>query len=173
MQLAEIDETAVRPGGSHRLRLIRPDNPYVALGLAVNHLMIKPAFANLRFGDWSRILVGQINRGHYYLVIDEKNQIQGFLGWGFTTSDKAEAWVTGGAVLSYEDSRCGDCLIINAWAASSNDVSRLLRDAARRIGQGKQAVYFKRHYKNGATRPVRLNANAFVEQHIERTERVG
>jgi hypothetical protein len=39
------------------LRVFRPKNPYVALGLAVNHLMTKPAFANLRFGDWSRILV--------------------------------------------------------------------------------------------------------------------
>jgi hypothetical protein len=36
----------------------------------VAHLMLKPAFARLRFGDWSWVLVGQINRGHYYLVID-------------------------------------------------------------------------------------------------------
>ena len=43
------------------LKVFRPQNPYVALGLAVNHLMTKPAFANLRFGDWSRILTGQIN----------------------------------------------------------------------------------------------------------------
>ena len=48
------------------LRLFRPGSPYVALGLVVNHLLTKPAFANLRFGDWSRILVGQINRRHYY-----------------------------------------------------------------------------------------------------------
>ena len=47
------------------LKVFRPQSPYVALGLAVNHLMTKPAFANLRFGDWSRILVGQINRKHY------------------------------------------------------------------------------------------------------------
>ena len=47
------------------LRLFRPDSPpAVALGLAVNHLMTKPAFAQLSFGDWSRILVGQINRKH-------------------------------------------------------------------------------------------------------------
>jgi hypothetical protein len=41
------------------LKMFRPQNLYVALGLAVNHLMTKPAFANLRFGDWSRILVGR------------------------------------------------------------------------------------------------------------------
>src|SRR5436190_24108557 len=51
------------------LRVFRPDNPYVALGLAVNHLMTKPAFAARRFGEWSRILVGQINRKHYYFVV--------------------------------------------------------------------------------------------------------
>ncbi len=56
------------------LRVFRPDNSYVALGLAVNHLMTKPAFAALRFGEWSRILVGQINRKHYYFVIDARNR---------------------------------------------------------------------------------------------------
>jgi hypothetical protein len=32
--------------------------------------MTKQAFATLRFGDWSRILVGQINRKHYYFAVD-------------------------------------------------------------------------------------------------------
>ena len=58
------------------LRLFRPQNPYVALGLAANHLMTKPAFANLRFGDWSRILVGQINRKHYCFAVAGNNQIR-------------------------------------------------------------------------------------------------
>jgi hypothetical protein len=53
-------------------------------------------------------------------------------------------------------------------AASSPEAGRLLRDAVRRIGLGKQAVYFKRHYKDGTTRPIRLSANAFVEKHLER-----
>jgi hemolysin-activating ACP:hemolysin acyltransferase len=140
----------------------------VALGLAVTHLMVQPAFANLRFGDWSRVLVGQINRRHYYFAIDEKKQTQGFLGWALTTKDTAEAWLAGRAALSYEDSRDGDCVIINAWSANSPEAGRLLRDAARRIGLGKQAVYFKRHYKDGTTRPMRLSANAFVEKHLER-----
>jgi hemolysin-activating ACP:hemolysin acyltransferase len=155
------------------LRVIQLDNPYLALGLAVNYLMVKPAFAKLQFGDWSRILVGQINRGHYYFAIDEKNQIQGFLGWALAATDKAEAWVTGRAGLSYEDSQEGDCLLINAWAANSPEVGRLLRDAARRIGRGKKTVYFKRHYKDGTTRPMRLNVNAFVEQHLERAGHAG
>ncbi len=150
---------------------VQLDNPYVALGLAVSHLMGKPAFANLRFGDLSRALVGQVNRKHYCFVVDEKNHVQGFLGWALTTRDRAEAWVTGRAALSYEDSRDGDCLVINAWAASSREVGRLLRDAARRIGRGKQAVYFKRHYRDGRTRPMRLLAGRFVQRHLEKTGR--
>jgi hemolysin-activating ACP:hemolysin acyltransferase len=77
------------------LKVFRPQNPYVALGLAVNHLMTKSAFANLRFGDWSRILVGQINRKHYCFAVDGNNQIQGFIGWAVTSKEKAEAWVEG------------------------------------------------------------------------------
>jgi hemolysin-activating ACP:hemolysin acyltransferase len=168
MQLASSGETATQSSGASTLRLVQTDNPYVALGLAVTHLMVQPAFAKLGFGDWSRILVGQINRRHYYFAIDEKKQVQGFLGWALTTNDKAEAWLAGRAALSYEDSRDGDCVIINAWSARSPEAGRLLRDAVRRIGLGKQAVYFKRHYKDGTTRPMRLNANAFVEKHVER-----
>jgi hemolysin-activating ACP:hemolysin acyltransferase len=151
------------------LRVFRPDSPYVALGLAVNHLMTKPAFAALRFGEWSRILVGQINRKHYYFVVDAKNQIQGFVGWAVTSRDKAEAWVEGRGGLSYEDSHGGDCIIFNAWAASSGKVNRfLLQQVARKIMVGKETVYFKRHYKDGTTRPVRLNVNDFVAGHLER-----
>jgi hemolysin-activating ACP:hemolysin acyltransferase len=169
MQPGDRVERTSQAGGSSGLRLLQPKNPYVALGLAVSHLMGKPAFAKLRFGDWSRILVGQINRGHYYFAIDQNNHTKAFLGWALTTSEKAEAWVTGRAGLSYEDSREGDCLIINAWSASSPEANRLLLDAARSIGRGKQAVYFKRHYKDGSVRPTRIDTN--VEQAPEKAER--
>lgn len=149
--------------------MFRPESPYVALGLAVNHLMTKPAFANCRFGDWSRILVGQINRKHYYFVVDAKNQIQGFLGWALTTKDVAEAWVEGRGGLSYEQSLQGDCIVFNAWAASSLKVNRFLLGEARKIIDGKDTVYFKRHYRDGSTRPARLRVNDFVAQHLQRS----
>jgi hypothetical protein len=98
------------------IQVFRPDNPYVALGLAVNHLMTMPAFANLRFGEWSRVLVGQINREHFCFVADDKNQIRGFLGWALTSKEHAEAWVQGRGGLSYKDSLHGDCVIFNAPA---------------------------------------------------------
>lgn len=90
------DETPVVPAEPReKLRVFRTKDPYIALGLAVSHLMTKPAFAKLPFGDWSRILTGQINRKHYYFAVDSKNQIQGFIGWALTSKEKAEAWVEG------------------------------------------------------------------------------
>ena len=150
------------------LRVMRPDNPYVALGLAVNFLMTKPAFAQLRFGEWSRILVGQINRKHFCLVVDGTNQVQGLLGWALTTRDKAEAWVEGRGELSFEDSKAGDCILFNAWASSSGEVNRVLLHEARKVAHGGQTIYFKRHYKDGSTRPVRLSVTEFIGQHLER-----
>ena len=50
--------------------------------MAVNHLMTKPAFAQLKFGEWSRILVGQINRKHYCFIIDEQQTDPGLSGLG-------------------------------------------------------------------------------------------
>jgi hemolysin-activating ACP:hemolysin acyltransferase len=150
------------------LKLFRPQNPYMALGLAVNHLMTKPAFAKLRFGDWSRILTGQINRNHYYFAVDGKNQIQGFIGWAVASKAKAEAWVEGRGGLSFEDSLQGDCVIFNAWAASTPAANRFLVEQAREIIAGKDTVYFKRHYKDGSTRPVRLPVNDFVAHHLAR-----
>jgi len=160
--------SAVPSASTADLKLFRPQNPYMALGLAVNHLMTKPAFAKLRFGDWSRILTGQINRKHYYFAIDGKNQIQGFMGWAFAAKAKAEAWVEGRGGLSFEDSLNGDCVIFNAWAASTPEANRFLVEQAREIIAGKDTVYFKRHYKDGNTRPTRLRVNDFVAHHLAR-----
>ena len=70
--------------------------------------------------------------------------------------------------MSFEDSKDGDCLVFNAWSANTTKVHRYLVDAARTIIQDKQTVYFKRHYKDGSTRVVRLPVNDFVAAHIER-----
>jgi hemolysin-activating ACP:hemolysin acyltransferase len=150
------------------LRIFRPASAPAALGLAVSHLMVKPAFANLKFGDWSRILVGQINRGHYCFVHDAENQVQGFMGWALASQEHAEGWVEGRRALTFEDSRNGDCMVINAWSANSTRVTRLLLAEARRVGREKRAVYFKRHYKDGTTRPARVAVNSFVTSHIAR-----
>jgi hemolysin-activating ACP:hemolysin acyltransferase len=150
-----------------------PENPQFALGLAVNHLMTKPAFANLRFGEWSRILVGQINRRHYAFAIDAKRNVVGFAGWALTTRDKAEAWVEGRRPLTYEDSLAGECLLFNCWSADNFRVHRFMVDEARKLIVDKETMYFKRYYKDGTSRPVRLNVNEFVDDHIERKSKTG
>lgn len=149
-------------------RLFRPKQPAAALGLAVSHLMTKPAFAALKFGEWSRILTGQINRGHYGFVTDASESIQGFAGWAITTREKAEAWVEGRSALANEDCLGGDCFVFNAWSANSFAVHRYMVDEARKIIRDKETLYFKRHYPDGGARPVRLNVNGFVESHIAR-----
>jgi hemolysin-activating ACP:hemolysin acyltransferase len=132
----------------------------------VSYLMTKPAFAKLQFGDWSRILVGQINRGHYRLVVDDAGEAQGFMGWALAREEHARAWAEGRRALTFEDSCSGDCMVINAFAADSTRVTRALIEEARSIGSDKTALYFKRHYKNGTTRVSRIAVNAFVGNHI-------
>jgi hypothetical protein len=61
-------------------------------------------------------------------------------------------------------------MIINAWSANSTKVTRFLLREARRIARDKSTVYFKRHYKDGTTRPARVEINAFVASHITRTD---
>ena len=153
------------------LRLFRPQDPAAALGIAVSYLAAKPAFANRQFGEWSRVLIGQINRRHYFFAIGPNRGIQGFMGWAFTSQENAEAWVNGRKALSYQESLQGDCVIFNAWAAETPAAHRFLVDAARKVIIGKEAFYFKRFYKNGAVRPTRVSVNDFVTSHIQRKSR--
>lgn len=162
------DDGPVTRASTPELQILRPNDPYAALGLAVSHLMTKPAFGNLRFGEWSRILVGQINRKHFFFVVDGKKQVQGFLGWALASRANAEAWAEGRGGLSYQDSVQGECVIFNAWAGSSLKVNRFILHEARKVIAGKELVYFKRHYKDGTTRTSRLTVTEFVSQHIER-----
>lgn len=163
--------TSEADAAPHDFKLFRPENPIIALGLAVNYLMSKPAFAQLRFGGWSRILTGQINRKHYVFVLDGRNQVQGFLGWALANRDTAEAWVENRGSVSFENSRDGDCIIFNAWAASAPGVNRVLLDAARQEMRGREMVYFKRYYKDGSTRPARLKVTDFIDGHLARNSK--
>jgi hypothetical protein len=51
---------------------------------------------------------------------------------------------------------------------TASKANRFLVAQAREIIAGKDTVYFKRHYKDGSTRPVRLRVNDFVAQHLAR-----
>lgn len=174
IRIASHPETVALTSGPDRegakkppLRLYHPANPVIALGLAVSFLMTMPAFARLRFGEWSRILVGQINRKHYRFVLNDKNSVVGFAGWAETTKAIAEAWVEGRASFSDKDALAGDCLVFNAWAASTPEINRFLLNAMRQVAKDKDTAYFKRYYPDGKVRPVRLPVNEFVAGHID------
>jgi Flp pilus assembly protein TadD/hemolysin-activating ACP:hemolysin acyltransferase len=146
----------------------QPKSRAVSLGLAVEFLIKKPVFANLKFGEWSHVLIGQITRGHYCFVVDQHRRIHGFLGWALTHQRLAEQWVEGRSGLRNEECREGDCFIINAWAADTNRGNRFILGTVRKLLAGKRTIYFKRYYPDGRTRPMRLAVNDFVAGHVAR-----
>jgi hemolysin-activating ACP:hemolysin acyltransferase len=139
-----------------RLMAWKPEGPAVSLGLAVEYLMKKPAFAKLPFGEWSQVLIGQINRGHFFFAVDERRRVRGMFGWALTSEAIAEEWVTGRRELRSEDCSDGDCVIINVLAADSPEADRVLAEEGIRVLAGKRLFFAKRYYPNGRTRPVRM-----------------
>jgi hemolysin-activating ACP:hemolysin acyltransferase len=153
-----IDPGFVQPasGTDAVLSARRPQNAALSLGLAVEFLRTKPAFAKLQFGEWSQVLISQIGRGHFFFVVDQQQKIQGFLGWALTHPHLAEKWIAGRSGLRQDECREGECVILNAWVANTPLANRFIIETARKIFAGKSAVYFKRHYPDGRTRPTRL-----------------
>jgi hemolysin-activating ACP:hemolysin acyltransferase len=146
----------------------RPKSPAAALGLAVDFLSKKPAFAKLQFGEWSQVLFYQVARGHFFFVVDQDRRVRGFLGWALTPQALAEQWVEGRTGLRNEDCREGDCVIVNAFAAETGSANRFIVDAMRKLFASKRTLYFKRHYPDGRTRRTRINVNDFVAGHVSR-----
>jgi hemolysin-activating ACP:hemolysin acyltransferase len=140
------------------LRAVRPKDTRQALGMAVSYFMTDPVFARLAFGQWSRVLVGQINRGHYLFAM-EGEKVVGFVGWALTTKEKAEAWLTENRDVGFADAMAGEIALINGWKASSPAAQRFLVDAVRRVIRGKEMVYAKRFYRDGRIRAVRVPLN--------------
>ena len=137
-----------------------------SLGLAVEFLRRKPAFAKLQFGEWSEVLISQVNRGHFFFVVDQQRRIQGFLGWALTHKRLAEQWIEGRSGLRHEECREGDCVILNAWAAETHRANRFILDSVRKLFADKRTIYFKRQYPDGRTRHMRLSVNNFVTDHL-------
>lgn len=158
-------------GDAGHLQAWRPTSPAASLGLSVEYLSKKPAFASLRFGDWSQVLFQQVAREHFVFVVDAEQKIQGFLGWALTDEGMAQQWAEGRAVLRNEDSQRGDCVIVNAFAADNAAARRFLIDAMRGLFGGKTAIFFKRRYPDGRMRTRWLAPNAFVASHLALTRR--
>ncbi len=152
---------------ARQFRAFRDDNTYAALGRAVSYLMTKPNFKHLKFGFWSRTLVGQINRKHYFLTAEGAN-IVGFVGWAFLSEDMAQAWLQNSTDFNSADCVNGDCMVINAWAADTDAVNRFNLREIRQHLVGHKAAYAKRFYKDGRVRPLRIGITDLVESHIEK-----
>jgi len=167
MSSGSVDTPSGAPRLAVDLKVVQPRDSRVALGMAVNYLMTDPAFARLPFGQWSRVLVGQINRRHFVFVI-ERDKVVGFVGWAFATKAKAEAWLTANRDLSFADSKTGEIVLANVWKASTPAANRFLVQAFRSVIRGKQMIYTKRFYRDGRIRPVRVAVNSFVKRHIDR-----
>ena len=148
----------------------RLDDDYKALGVAVSLMMTEPGFARLPFGFWSSILVGQIRRKHY-LLASEGKQVTGFLGWARTTEEVAERWLRHKGEITFEQSREGDCILVNAWLAKTPRTHQFLREQLRVIGQDARLLYGKRYYKDGRVRPIKLTVTEAVAGHLARVRR--
>jgi tetratricopeptide (TPR) repeat protein len=169
---AAVSPPAVdRSGAKDYLRLSawRPKEPAAALGVAVEFLSKKPAFAKLQFGEWSQVLFYQVARRHFFFVVDQDRRVRGFLGWALTHQALAEQWVEGRAGLRSDECNEGDCVIINAFAAETGGANRFIVNAMRKLFASKRTLYFKRHYPDGRTRPTRLSVNEFVRGHLARS----
>lgn len=156
---AEAKEGAAPPD-IHGPSVWNPSDPHAALGLAVDYLSKKPVFERLSFGEWTRTLAHQIRRGHQCFIVDEERTIVGFLGWALTEQSLAQAWVEGLRGLRDDECRQGDCVIINAVAADTRAVEQLLLKTGRKLFSAQRWVYYKRFYRDGRSRPMRLALHA-------------
>jgi tetratricopeptide (TPR) repeat protein len=163
------NEATARSSRGDLLTVWNPTETRAALGLAADYLSKKATFARLPFGEWTRTLAHQAASGRQLFVIDGRQCVLGYLGWAVTTQSLAEQWLQGLQALSDEDCRSGDFVIINAFAAETKASARLLVDSARDLFKDKAAIYFKRFYRNGRVRAMRLSVNAFVTAHLARS----
>ena len=100
------------------LKCRRFKDPVVAFGRAVNLLMRTQPFASYPFGKFSKVLLGQIQRGHYVFTIDGDTPV-GYVGWAMCTEAVARAWLEEHRVPRYEECNGGDCWVgITFYAAT-------------------------------------------------------
>jgi hypothetical protein len=146
--------------------LVTPPSPQAALGVAARHLMDKPAFGHLKFGHWARILVGQVNRGHY-LIIARGEEVVGSFGWSFATEEGCAAWLEGREIPG-GFTQDGTHAVLNAVALSDPGAHGFLINAMRVALRGRTHLAFKRVYKSGAIRPMCQPISRFLERHVAR-----
>ena len=152
---AATSDTEPRPAPPKGLVMRKMGDRLAALGRASAYLATSPAFAATPFGHMTRILIGQINRGHYGFI-ERDGAVVGFIGWARATEAQGDAWLEGRRALSDEEAREGDCALINVWRADAPDVSRFIIARLRAALGPTRIVFARRRYADGRVRSVRL-----------------
>jgi hemolysin-activating ACP:hemolysin acyltransferase len=138
-------------------RATRERNPFAACGRTVSYLMNIPNLARLPFGQLTKLVVGQINRGHYFFVVDPSSVTCGYCGWTQATHAQADAWLEKNVEVASEHALDGPVCVINLWQASSAKANTVIIAALRTmLNPSTELVVAKRFYPNGDIRPVRL-----------------
>lgn len=85
-----------------------------------------------------------------YAFAKRDGKAVGFVGWGLTSPERAEAWIQQGTALKPEEVLNGPCVLIFGLQAISADMTRfLVRQLRDVVFPEKQAVYFIRDYGVG------------------------
>ena len=157
------------------LRAWRPKDPAASLGLAVEFLSKKPAFARAEI----RRLVASTSSirslaDTFSLSSTTRSKGPRIPRLGANGSQAlAEQSVEGRAGLQQRGvprRRLRHCQRLRRRYGRR---SRFIVDTMRKLFAGKRTLYFKRHYPDGRTRPTRLSVNDFVAGHAARAGRRG
>ena len=145
------------PAPAPRLQAVTLPSPDAALAVLVQLSLQAPAFAGQRFGTWARVLIGQVNRRHYLILLQD-GRPAGFGGWfpARRAEAEAEAWLLHNADIPVAPEPEADCAVVNAFMAPSPQAGRVLRDAMLDRGRGFGTLYGKRVLPDGRRRLVRL-----------------
>jgi hemolysin-activating ACP:hemolysin acyltransferase len=126
--------------------------PFQALGRIVHFLRDAQPFASYQFGAFVATVAGQVERGHYLVVLHDE-QVVGYLGYALCDERIAQAWLEGRYVPTLEECRRGDVLVAMTMHTASREVfSFLIREGRTLLPKVK--TVFRRHY--GQDKPERL-----------------
>ena len=150
-----MDRDSLAPQRGSRYQAARLKSPDAALAVMVQLSLKAPAFAEQRFGTWARVLIGQVNRGHYVILLDDGQPV-GFGGWFPARRRDAEAWLAGHDDIPVAPETEADCAVINGFMAPSPEATRFLRDAMLDHGRKLGTLYGKRVLKDGRRRLARV-----------------
>jgi hemolysin-activating ACP:hemolysin acyltransferase len=150
---AELGAVAAAPAQGDLLS-VRLRSPHLALSVMVQLSANAPAFAQVRFGAWAKVLMGQVNRGDYVILLDRGRPV-GFAGWFPAFMAEAEAWLAQDRDVAACPPGQGDCAVMNAFMAPSPEAARYLRESFLRQIPNLKWVYAKR-VKGGKPRLARV-----------------